>query len=296
MYRTPRLSARLIPFAPLVAVGLLGGCSLPIPMVDPLHEETRLSNVPHVDESPIDVVTVNGSVSVTREEREDVEIVAHLKAVSAERLAAVKVVSTRSEDDTLSIAVEWPDGKPENREGCRFDVLIPDADGVKVRTSNGKVEIAGLGGKADLETRNGAIKVTSHTGPVEARTGNGAVTVRGSDGALDVSTRNGRIEVSGATAEAKLETSNGSIELALTAEDSGPIEAHARNGSVTVSLSRALKGELTLDTTNGSINIDSDLDPQVVSRKKTHAVLDLGESENSSSVTTSNGSIRVKVE
>ena len=196
-------------------MGLLGGCSLPFPIVDPLHEETRHANVPHVDESPIDVVTVNGSVSVTQEEREDVEIVAHLKAVSAERLAAAKVVSTRAEDNTLSIAVEWPDGKPENREGCRIDVLIPDADGVKVRTSNGGVEIAGLAGKADLETSNGAISVTSHTGPVKARTSNGAVTVRRSEGALDVATRNGRIEVSEATADVKLETSNGTIDLAL---------------------------------------------------------------------------------
>ena len=99
--------------------------------------------------------------------------------MSAERLAAVKVVSTRSEDETLSIAVEWPGGKPENREQCRLDVLIPDADGVKVRTSNGRVEITGLAGEADLDTGNGAISVTSHTGPVKARSGNGAVTVRG---------------------------------------------------------------------------------------------------------------------
>ena len=65
---------------------------------------------------------------------------------------------------------------------------------------------------------------------------------------------------------------------------------------MTVSLGRALKGELTLDTKNGSINIDSNLEPQVKSRKKTHAVLDLGKSESPSSVTTSNGSIRLKAE
>ena len=100
--------------------------------------------------------------------------------------------------------------------------------------------------------------------------------------------------MSEAAAGVKVETPNGTIDLALAPESAGPIEALTRNGSVTLSLSHALKGELTLDTKNGSINIDSDLEPQVTSREKTHAVLDLGESENPSSVTTSNGSIRVK--
>lgn len=259
-----------------VFVCLAVGCNFSIPFVAPLHEETRTSNVSHVDGASIEVVTVNGAVVVRQEERDDVEVVAHLRAVSAERLEAAEVIAVRNDDGALSISADWPEGKRRNREGCSFEVLIPDADGAILRTSNGKIELVGLGGYADLQTSNGAITVESHSG------------------AIDASTSNGRIRIADATDRVDAKTSNGTIDVGLAAEGQGPIVARTSNGGITLALSPAMKGQLTLNTSNGRLNVESSLESKVVSRKKNRAVLDLGEWEKQSSATTSNGSIWVK--
>ena len=284
--------AELVALSVLIAVAV--GCNISIPGVTPLHKETRTSNIPHVNGAAIQVETVNGSVVVKQDEREDVEIVAHLKAVSAERLEATKVVTERDEHGALSISVEWPEGKPRTREGCRFEVLIPDATGVTLLSSNGKLELAGLEGDAELTTSNGSIVVESHSGAIKAKTSNGSISAMKSQGAIDVKTSNGRIKVLGATDRVMAKTSNGAVEVGLAAEGPGPIEVRTSNGTITLGLSSTMRGELTLSTSNGSVNVDSNLESKIVSKKKTSAVLDLGESGNSSSATTTNGSIRVK--
>lgn len=275
-------------------IGLTQGCGLPLSLIQPLHEETRTSNAPHMAGKPLQVVAANGSVTVSQSDRQDVQIVARLKAISPERLQAAKVVAERDDNGALSISVDWPEGKPHSREGCSFEVLIPDAEGVTLRSSNGKLDLAGLEGNADLHTSNGAIAVTAHDGPLKAATSNGQIVATGIQGAIDVSTSNGRIEITDATARVDAKTSNGSIDVSLDPEGPGPINARTSNGSITLALSPVMKGQLTLTTSNGSVNVDSSLEPQVTSRKKSHAVLDLGESEEQSTAKTSNGSIRVK--
>jgi DUF4097 and DUF4098 domain-containing protein YvlB len=286
---------RLTPLVVLTAfVCLTVGCGLSIPFVAPLHEETRTSGTPHVARSAIEVVTANGSVVVKQDERDDVQVVAHLRAVSPERLEAATVVAVRDTDGALSISVDWPEGKRRNREGCNFEVLIPDADGVTLRTSNGKIELVGLDGVSDLQTSNGAITVESHSGLLKARTSNGSITARGSAGVIDASTSNGRIKIADATDRVDAKTSNGAINVSLATDGPGPIVARTSNGAITLALSPAMEGQLTLNTSNGSLNVESSLESTVVTKKKKHAVLEFGESEGRSSATTSNGSIRVK--
>jgi putative adhesin len=295
MNTMPTLSRSLAQIAALAAlIGLGSGCNLPVSLVQPLHEETRTSNTPHLTGEALEVVAVNGSVTVSQSDREDVQIVAHLKAIFSERLEAVKVVADRDGNGTLSISVDWPDGKPKNREGCSFEVLVRDAEGVTLRSSNGRLDLSGLGGNADLRTSNGAIEVNSHNGPLKATTSNGQIAATGIEGVIDISTSNGRIEVTDATNRVDARTSNGSVDVSLDAEGAGPIKAQTSNGSITLALSPAMKGQLTLTTSNGSVKVDSGLESHVTSRKKSRAVLDFGESENQSTAKTSNGSIRVR--
>jgi len=261
---------------------------------EPLHEETRTTNVPHQSNAALAVKAVNGSVVVNQTDRDDVQIVAHLKAVSPERLEAAIVVADRDESGRLSISVEWPEGKPRNREGCSFEVQIPDADDVTIRTSNGKAQLSGLGGKADVETSNGAVNVKGHNGPLHARTSNGEIAAIGVHGTIDASTNNGKVEIAEATDRVDAKTSNGAIVISLASDGPGPIDARTSNGPINLNLSRAMQGRLTLKTSNGAINVDSSCESQVVSAQKNRAVLDFGSSENQSSAETSNGAIEVK--
>ncbi len=221
---TSRRTVGLARLTALVALfGLLSGCGNDLGR--PLHEETRTANLPHLGDTAIDVVTTNGSVTVNLSNRADVEITAHLRAVSAERLEAAKVVADRDEEGALSVSVDWPDGKPRNREGCSFDVLIPDALDVTLRTTNGRIDLAGLRGKADLHTSNGGIEVTVHGGPLDATTSNGQIKATDIKGTIDASTSNGRIEISDAVGRVDAKTSNGTIVVSLAPEGTGPVDA-----------------------------------------------------------------------
>ncbi len=293
---TSRSTRSLAQTAALAALaGLLIGCNNgPFQALQPLHKETRTTNVPHQGDATVEVDTINGSVLMSQSDRDDVQIVAHLKAVSPERLEAAKVVADRDETGALSMSVDWPEGKPRGREGCSFEVLIPDAVDVTLRTTNGSIDLAGLSGKADLHTSNGAVEVTGHNGPLDATTSNGQIKATGIHGAIDVSTSNGRIEIVEATSRVNAKTSNGAIAVSLVPEGPGPIDARTSNGAITLNLSPVMQGQLTLTTSNGSVRVDPSCEAQVVSTRKNYAVLDLGGSESHSSATTSNGSIEVK--
>jgi DUF4097 and DUF4098 domain-containing protein YvlB len=276
-------------------IGLLLGCNRgPFQAFQPLHEETRTTYIPHQGEAAMEVDTVNGSVVVSQSDRDDVQIVAHFKAVSPERLEAAEVVAVRGESGALSVSVDWPEGKPRSREGCSFEVLIPDVVDVTLRTTNGRIDLAGLGGKADLQTSNGAVEVKGHNGSLNAITSNGQIKATLIHGAIDALTSNGKIEIADATSRVDTKSSNGAIAVSLASEGSGPIDARTSNGSITLNLSPTMQGRLTLTTSNGSVRVDPSCEAQVISKRKNHAVLDLGSSEYHSSATTSNGSIQVK--
>jgi hypothetical protein len=102
---TSRRTRNLVQMAALAAlVGLLAGCNRgSFQAQPPLHKATRTINLPHRGESAIEVDAVNGSVVVSQSDRDDVQIVAHLRAVSPERLETAEVVADRDEGGALSV-------------------------------------------------------------------------------------------------------------------------------------------------------------------------------------------------
>ncbi|MEM9657863.1 MAG: hypothetical protein AAF961_05825 [Planctomycetota bacterium] len=275
--------------------GLVSGCDIRLSLNQPpLYKETRSVHVPHVGASALHVDSRNGSITAVQSDRDDVQVLAHLTATSAERLAAAEVAADRDEAGTLFVAIDWPEGKPLNREGCSFEVAIPDATDVVLRSSNGKIELAGLKGKADLTTSNGQIAVQGHGGPLEAITSNGPVKASAIEGTINASTCNGRIDLEGATNSVYATTSNGDISVSLAPEGAGPVNVRTSNGAVSLILSPVVAGQLILSTSNGAVQIDPSCEDQIISRRKQSATLEFDDSEVRSSATTSNGSIQVK--
>lgn len=303
---------------PILVLALAGawaltttGCALAVSS-PPLARETRTLHVPHVASSAVEVTTRNGAVTVEASERDDVEIVATLAAESQARLQETQVVAERDAANTLVVRVDWADGKPRNREGCGFRVLLPQATRAKVRTSNGGITIAGLGGAADLKTSNGPIEVGRHRGDVEADTSNGPVSVRQATGSVEAETSNGPVsivepggEVSARTSNGRIEiveagravvarTSNGPISVRLSDQGAGPVEARTSNGSVTLTLGGGFGGELDMRTSNGSIRVENLSGVTLLNDSKNRKHLRIGTAETKSKMETSNGSIHVQ--
>lgn len=276
------------------AAVLLTLCACCIPIKRATHEETRTINVPHVAASSVDVETSNGGISVKVAERDDVLIVARLRMISVERLAATRIVSERDAANRLRIRVAWPDDKRRSNEGCNFDITVPDAQGVKLKSSNGRLMIGGLSGEADLSTSNGGIQVRGHDGDLKARSSNGGLEIEGVTGDITADTSNGRIQVQDAVAEVRARTSNGSVHVQLAEDGAGPVDIETSNGSVTLELGRAFAGDLELRTSNAGLNVSGLEGAEIVSMGKRQARLKFGDFHQSSRVRTSNGSITVR--
>lgn len=278
--------------APLLgATVALAGCM----SMGPLFEETRQLDASYVEGMSIDVKTHNGKIDIKRADVPAVQITAVLKAVSEDRLFATRIVAEESKPGTLTVRVEWPDGRRRNREGCSFEILTPSAYGVRLATGNGAISIDGLAGQADLETSNGRITVLNHDGDVDAQTSNGRITFERIAGSVSAVTSNGRLRVVDVEGPIGASTSNGDVVVEMARNAQGPLKVSTSNGGVKLLLSEAFKGELVLDTSNGGVSFDTPATVRRVSARRNHAVLQFSDNGPKSVVSTSNGSIDVKV-
>ncbi|MEO1497786.1 MAG: DUF4097 family beta strand repeat-containing protein [Planctomycetota bacterium] len=277
-----------------VVLALAGGCSFPL--FDRASERLgRTRAVEHVPGAGVRVELENGSILVEAEDREDVEIVASLQSHSIERLRATAVTSERDEAGTLLVEVRWPGQGRQSHERCHVRIALPDADGVKLTTRNGSVNVSGLSGEADLRTHNGGVRLVRHDGPIDAHTNNGRIQIAATGAhPIEAKTHNGSIEVENAAAEVEATTSNGAVTLTLADSATGPVEAKTHNGAVTLRLGATLAGSLSMSNNLGDLVIDDRLGRFVKSRTKHEALLVWDEEGPESSLSTNNGSVRVE--
>jgi len=237
-------------------------------------EGTRELSVAHQAASPLVVKTGNGSITLVQGGSTEVAISAQVRARTQERLDAVQIVAQRLTDGTLNLSAAWPGGKPLSNEGCAFTVTIPDVSRINAETSNGRIEVQGLAGSADLSTSNGKIQTTNFPGEVVARTSNGS------------------IELTDVT-KADADTSNGSISITLRADASGPVRADSSNGSITLRVGPGFNGDVIADTNNGGVSCDAP-GATVVRKGRTSGQFNFGATGLTHTLDTSNGSILIQ--
>ena len=293
------------------------------------HQTTRQKNVAHRPKSAVHVVTANGDITLRQADRKDVQIVARLRAHSAARLKAITVTATRERDGTLAVSVKWPGGRPQLLDRCSFEILVPDAQGVRAESGNGSLVLAGFSGRVlgktqngkmqatkiqgdvdaqsgngEIEvtdvagslkatTQNGAIRVTKVKGDVKARSGNGQIQATQIGGDVDAQSGNQGIQVKDASRSVKAQVDNGAIEIVLGHDAPGPIAASTGNGSVTIDLGKGFRGQLELSVPWGPIDVDVP-GAQVDSSKERVKTVVIDRDGPKSTAHTDNGQIRVR--
>lgn len=257
-------------------------------------DETRASMAVLEASEAIEVRTRNGSVSIRKGYVDSVSISATLKARSDERLAEMQVTQTET-DAGLVIGVEPAGGVWKNGEGASFEIIVPGADGVLVRSGNGAIHVEGLGGHADLSTSNGRITVLDHDGSIAADSSNGKLELERINGDVNASTSNGSITAIDLQASAKLHTSNGRVTARLSDNAAGPLNIRTSNGSVRVEVGEAFQGVLSASTSNGNLQVEGGKNVQLESLSKRRVTLSIGSAGPSSEIRTSNGSLTIQL-
>jgi len=273
----------------LVAAAMLTGCS------SARFRETRVIVLPDAPaDANIDVRTANGAVDIsTAPDETQTTIVAQLRATTRERLEEAQV-NAGYDGGVLLVRVEWPDGRRRSNEGASFDIEAPGARDVTVDTGNGRIEVAGATGAADLRTSNGRVVVRRHQGPIYAATSNGRINLDGELTEVDVDTSNGGVQIVGAAGPVRVHTSNGGVGVELTDDNPGPVQVRSSNGGIRLGLGPAFVGRLLLDTSNGRVRLEDAPPARISSISRSAADLRFGEGGAESVADTSNGNVTVR--
>jgi hypothetical protein len=186
----------------------------------------------------IEVRNVNGSVTISGWERNEVEVravktaeghEADLKRVAIEVSVtpqAVQVTTRYPQDEGVEVAVD-------------YSIHVPHKTLVRyVATINGAVRLAGVASASQLRTVNGDIEVYDGAGSIAAQTINGNV----------------RLELRGTEdGSASAETTNGSIVLALPQDARADLEVLNYNGNFRSELPVIMRGGLLPREMRGKI-------------------------------------------
>jgi hypothetical protein len=258
------------------------------------YKETRAITAPAAAAAAIS--TRNGSINVRRGDGPETAVTAKIAATTSQRLHDTRVVAEIQPDGALLVTVKWPDDQPRNNESCAFEIILPAATAaVTADTSNGAIDLANLSGLARLRTSNGRITVADHAGSVHASTSNGAVELKEIAGDAEARTSNGAIELREVGGRVTAHTSNGRVTVALRPGSAGPIDVQTTNGSAELTLPPSYCGRFSLSTSNGSVSYPKPPAVQDLQAGRHHANFVMGDGTVASTVTTSNGSIDVRL-
>ena len=229
------------------------------------------------------VKTHSGSVSVAAlgEDESEAYVVyrpkggAHSTGQAQAALDAIDVFVDQAPEGTYRIGWRWREPRKSSWSAqVSFDVHLPAASDVKVRTHNGGVTVASMNGQADIVTHNGSITVQSSGDRLEAETHNGRIAATFSGKDVVLTTHNGRIVADlgqCAAIDGRIVTHNGSVHVTMGEEASTMVHASTHNGGITCHVPlqestikrRTLKGRigtgdgsLSINTHNGSVRID----------------------------------------
>lgn len=209
----------------------------------------------------VEIANVNGLIDVS-EGGTAVEVRAERTAKAASDEAAKELlgrIEMKEEVSGTRVRIEAklpPGGGIRQGLEIRYRVRVPAGVAVKMETTNGRIALNGLTGRAEAETTNGAIAGEDLAGPVKASTVNGGVNV------AVKSVAEGGIEMSAV---------NGAVRLTLPRDAKADIDAICTNGGVrmtdldvqtTENSRRRVSGRLNgggprvrLETTNGGIRL-----------------------------------------
>jgi hypothetical protein len=200
----------------------------------------------------------NGGISVTGEDRRDVQVRAVVHAWARDDAEAARVANEVDVRTDGVLRAEGPDSDSRAGWSVSFEIRTPRDIDLSLETQNGGIALESIHGDVDFETVNGGVTLNGLAGNVRGNTTNGGVTARLTgdtwDGVgLDVATTNGGVHVSvpdGYSARLDASSVNGGISVGF------PVTVQGRIGrEISTTLGRG--GPLVrVRTTNGGVRVE----------------------------------------
>ncbi len=216
----------------------------------------------------ISLQNVNGSLTITAWDRNEVRVDAVKIASDRGRLAELRIDVTAG-SGAIDIHTRYPHGSTHGKLEVNYTLTVPrNARIDRVEMVNGNVVIEGVHSSMRIETVNGAIRVNGAAGELSLKSVNGAVEAK----------------VSRLGDRSALDCVNGNVNLTLPSDANGEITASTIHGNITNSFSLPVHkprygpgskmhgrlgnggGRINISTVNGNINVQHDSDGKPLSK------------------------------
>ena len=179
------------------------------------------------------LLTSSGEVSVTAEERDDLDV------EPPDRHVEIK-------DDGRTAEVKSRSG------GLR--VRCPRGTNVSIGVISGHVQLAGQFGSVKVSAVSGHIEIDSASGDVDVRSVSGHLSVNTCGGRCQLNTKSGSIRIGHVEKAARVSTLSGSVELGTAGRDE--VEVKSISGRVVVRVAEGKRPHIKVRTLSGKLRCD----------------------------------------
>ncbi len=200
-------------------------------------------------DATVDVSNVQGSVSVTVWDRNEVELTAHLEG-SKDQL------EFEATERQVRIEVTRPDGKYRNSDDDAILTLkVPKTVRLIVDTVSADITVDGVRGEQRLESVSGTVKTQAYDEPLSLHTVSGDISATGNGGKARVSTENvsGSTVVTGIRGGYEGEAVSGNITATVGAADR--LQVGSVSGDITVHADLTAAARVDIESISGAVEL-----------------------------------------
>jgi len=196
--------------------------------------------VPLSSNGRVSLENINGNVTVTGWERNEVQIDAVKKARDQQKLDEARIEIDAS-SDSVQIKTKYPEGHNNNNPATvTYELHVP--------------RLARLD---HINLVNGSLEVSQVNGEIDANLVNGKTDLRDLSGRLNISAVNGTITANFRSLdnvkEIHLKSVNGAINLGLPSSPNAEVSASTVNGGITTDFPLQVKGKFMGHRLNGTL-------------------------------------------
>ena len=187
----------------------------------------------------VSLENINGGVTITGWDRNEVQIDAVKKASDQQKLTEARIeVETTS--DSVHVRTKYPDGHNNNPATVTYELHVPRA--------------ARLDG---IELVNGSLTVTQCSGDLEASLVNGSTNIHDLAGRAEISSVNGAVNAFYRSLEnvrdIRIRSVNGSVKLGLPSSPNADLSVSTANGGISTDFPLQVQGTFTGHKINGKL-------------------------------------------
>jgi DUF4097 and DUF4098 domain-containing protein YvlB len=201
-------------------------------------------------DATVEVSNVQGSVTITTWDRNEVELIAELESAKDE-------LEFEATERNVRIEVERPNGKygRDDEDDAYLTLRVPSRARLIVDTVSAEIGVTGARGEQSLESVSGEVRTQAFDAAVKAASVSGEVIVTGNGGKAAVTTENvsGSSVVTGVRGSYRGEVVSGEISASVAAADY--LEVSTVSGEINVQAELTPAARVEMGSVSGTVTL-----------------------------------------